>query len=435
MGHISAIHRTPVEIWRMIFTFALRTWLLPDEYSRLVDDLLLFDNGCTSYAEYKRIEDIRRQLRLVCKLWNAILCDAGIRLTISNFHDLALPSLPTLSHAMRVDPPAQNSCTCRKKCPHNPRTWVTLAATPDGSGGSLDSVLKAPGNARVILLPRNSQFRNTILDALSYARRAHSLGCDSSFLREIQAPRLQNLFKRLTHLSISVLSTIDMTLAPHLPRLRYLQLGLNLRHALPESGCVPLSKWKFTQLTSLVLEGFIIEACHKEILQFGLNHSTFLKNLILRYHIYCNGYNRSPRIEIPHLRQFRRLEVLGVDLQALNESVIFEDLSHPSHLSLLLSDCIDLYSKNRDWLMCVAGQCVRLCTPPVSLFDQVILLQSWDQVYHHWDAVIGRGMAWRRSFSPASTFFEELERQGIRIADRNGVGLQDGDGRKLLERL
>ncbi|KAG8829174.1 hypothetical protein FRC17_007023 [Serendipita sp. 399] len=437
MGHIAAIDRTPVEIWWMILTFALWTWLLPDEDNRLVDDLLLFSQGCRSYAEYRRVEDIRRRLRLVCKSWNATLCDASIGLITSDSPDFIFPSMPTLPQAMRIESTVQYHCICRMKCPRDliSRAQLeSLAATTDDSG-SLESANEKLESARVILLWHKIQPQGAILDALQYAQRVRALECSGGFLCESQVPKLQGLFDKLTHLSISILSTTDMTIVPRLPRLHYLQLDLNLTHALPEGNYVPLSEWKFSQLTSLVLKGFIIDARHEEVLQFGLNHSAFLKNLILRYHIYHDGARRTPRIDIPHLRQFRRLEVLGVKLQALKETVIFGDLSGPSRLSLLLYDWINLYRVDQDGMMCITGQCVRLCTPPVSLFDEVILSQSWDRIHRLWDVALRRGTALRRRALSASTLFKELERQGIRVFDRDGVGFQDGDGRKFLERL
>ncbi|KAG8829175.1 hypothetical protein FRC17_007024, partial [Serendipita sp. 399] len=193
MDYKTAVGRTPVEIWRMIFTFALRTWLLPEGDNRLVDDLLLFNNGCRSYAEYKRVEDIRRQLRLVCKSWNAILRDAGVTLTISNFHDYTLPSMSTLPHSMRIESPARICCKCRTKCPHNriiKAQLESLAATTD-VGDSLKSAVKKPGSAHIILLSRSSQSQNAILDALQYAQRMQALECNSSFLCKSQVPKPQ----------------------------------------------------------------------------------------------------------------------------------------------------------------------------------------------------------------------------------------------------
>ncbi|KAG8793671.1 hypothetical protein FRC17_008415 [Serendipita sp. 399] len=347
--------------------------------------------------------------------------------------------MPILPHAMRIESPARSRCACHTKCPRDPITKAqleSLAATTDGSD-SLESVVREPLNARVILLPRRSQSQDAILDALQYAQPVQALECNSGFLRESQVPKLQGLFGELTHLSISSLFSKHMTMAPCLPRLHYLQLRLTLTRAQLDGNYVPLSEWKFSQLTSLVLEGFIIDARHEEVLQFGLNHSTLLKHLILLYRIEHDEFEfeEAPSIDISYLCQFRQLEVLGVEVRALEGWETVRNPSHPLRLSLLLDVCIDIYRMNRDEMMCIAGQCVQLCRPPGSLFDKVILSQSWDQIDRHRDALFGREKASRRRASPASKLFKELERWGIRVFDRDGVGFQDGDGRKRLKML
>ncbi|KAG8818015.1 hypothetical protein FRC19_010931 [Serendipita sp. 401] len=438
MEHIPATNRVPVEIWEEILTLALRTWLLPGSGDNILDDFLLFSGGCESNMEYRRVESIRRRLRAVCKSWKVVVEDFDVGLTVSDLAKTTVPSESHLNRAMRIEFPSTYACTCMR-CPykfsnHLPTALRQYLALRHSSSPPFDSVFK-PNNARIVSL---SLSHRDMAEYLQYAPRLTAFGGESSLFHDGKTLKMQSILERLTHLSVSGLSPGVMSTALFLPRLRFLHLMLIERTV--SGGYISLDRWELPNLTSLVLDGSIEEGetLHNDLLQFCHNHCTHIENLIIQY----EGA-RPPSIDVHNLKQYSRLRVLGVRFRTLDPSIsrvlLEKDASMPPlRLTLFLSDSSNLHMKSRRRLLSTARQCVLLCTPPISLFDKIVLAQSWNQLIYQWDTEEQQdweGEDFRDArFSDVWVFFKELRRAEVRVIDRDGLRLGEGDGLRFLER-
>ena len=77
----SAAERTPIELWRMFLLAAVESPLLPRNGDDILDGMILFSHGCLSLLRHQNIEALRCRLRLVCRVWNAILQDEGAHIS------------------------------------------------------------------------------------------------------------------------------------------------------------------------------------------------------------------------------------------------------------------------------------------------------------------------------------------------------------------
>ncbi|KAG8818973.1 hypothetical protein FRC18_012253 [Serendipita sp. 400] len=397
--------------------------------------------------EYRRVESIRGRLRAVCKLWKAVVEDLDVGFTITDWMHTTVIWESHLSHARRIEFPSTFKCICMR-CPYK------FAEDQYGQGDymklrryrstAFNSDFK-PNNVRIVSL--NHAHRD-VAEYLKHAPQMVAFGGEFSLLHYGHQRTMKSIFKRLTHLSVNDLSPRVMSVALRLPRLRFLQLVLTTggRYA-PSTRYIPLSRWELPNLTSLVVDGAIQAKgrFHEDFLRFLHNHCTHIENLVIQYDEDIgedtDERNAPPIIDVSDLRQYSRLKVLGVNFRALDPGIsriILEDAGSfsPLRLSLLLCDGNDLDLKTRRRLKDTARHCIRLCTP-IALFDEIVLSQSWNQLIWQWDAEqqkLGNRNIGDPFFTHAWVFFKELHRAEVRVVDKDGVRLWEGDGLKFLER-
>ncbi|KAG8782057.1 hypothetical protein FRC15_007617 [Serendipita sp. 397] len=396
--------------------------------------------------EYRRVESIRRQFRAVCRLWKVIVEDLDVGLTLCDLANTTVPSESHLSCATRIEFASTGKCTCMQ-CPS---VFVKRASSSQQYEVILDrsppfhSNFK-PNKARVISL---SIARREISGYLQHAPHLVAFGGEFSLLHNGKELQMQSVLERLTHLSIHTLSPRAMSVALSLSQLRFLNLGLFMSdNVFPEGSYIPLSKWRFPKLTSLVVDGVVAAEgkLHEELHQLFQNHSTLIENFIMKYGVVDYDQCLSPTIDVHQLGQYPHLKLLGLrflDLDPEGGCRILEDTgAPPRRLSLLLSDSRKLITQSQKRLLRTSRRCIHLCSPPLSLFDEIVLLRSWNQLVRHWDTEPpeyweGKIENFREArFSTVWVFFKELYQANIRVVDRDGVGLGEGDGLKLLERF
>ncbi|KAG8813839.1 hypothetical protein FRC17_001404 [Serendipita sp. 399] len=427
MENHGVIDRIPVEIWREVFTIVLQTWLLPGKGDRIFDDLLLFSDGCRSYLEYKRVEDIRRQLRAVCKSWDMLAADSGIGLTVSDFLYTTTPSDSHFSCALRIES-SVGYCYCNR-CPHQ---RVTSRRGPPLeyylNNPSVDLNIN-PESARIISLHQVERYNIEVF--LQQALRLRAFQGIFSFLYDDNKAEMRGTLEHLTHLSIVNLCTEEMTIALHLPHLRFLKLSLNTDLWLdvgedevpPE---VPLGQWKLPKLTSLAIDGRLTKANYEDFLHFLHNHSTVLENLIVSFTIPDHEQLQQSPIDIRTLQQFSRLKLLGIRQSYVHAGpweVAFEkNNDKPLQLSLLLCDDDSVLRRfNPEWPKETAKRFIRLCKPPICLFKDIIVPKTWDILNAQWSSRRGRSR-----LSTMLVFLKTLYDSGIPVSDTDGADFWEG---------
>ncbi|KAG8775945.1 hypothetical protein FRC19_006439 [Serendipita sp. 401] len=456
MENLSVIDCVPVELWHGIFLLALQTWLSPNDAGDVIDGILLFYDRCESVVEYKRIENTRKQLRAVCRIWKAVVDDLGISFTFSDFSDdteLAESELPT---ATRFEFRWKQTCEC-ERCPHlvwndpwdpgaSPREYERRVTAPRHMATqNLDTF--DPEQVRVIL------FRDRVADIRSVSHWAafggSIRGLDSQ--DEIQGGPV---FERLTHLSLSVWPD-RLKGTYRFPHLRFLQLSLNMGMYFwyPTSSYAPLSNWALPKLVSLVVRGESSDRYEEDLLRFLHSHVSKIQDLVLGYK---NDHHMPYRVDMELLRQYPRLKTLGLALDTL--SSITDDLGNkeegieskegahiapaaPSLIckSLLLDKFIQLIELGRDLLQYHAEQCVRLCAPPTALFERTVIAYSWEELCNLYERrmacqTLDNCVVIQQLPSPV-VFFETVYQSGIKFIDREGVELREGSGLRFLERM
>ncbi|KAG8827867.1 hypothetical protein FRC19_011568 [Serendipita sp. 401] len=103
LSQASVVFRIPVEIWQQIFDLVLSTWLLPGDGYDLFSDLKLFQDGCVSYQEYRRVEHIRNSLRAVCRRWYQLLKAKPVNIATTNLELYVSPQCIDPSDIRRLE--------------------------------------------------------------------------------------------------------------------------------------------------------------------------------------------------------------------------------------------------------------------------------------------------------------------------------------------
>ncbi|KAG8821553.1 hypothetical protein FRC18_011291 [Serendipita sp. 400] len=438
---LSSAERVPLEIWHEILRFTLSTWLLPGVGDNVIDDILLFSAGCDSNMEYIRVESLRGRLREVCRLWKIIVDGLSIKFTISDFRSVTVPSESHLSCAKRLEFPASWRCTY-KRCQYrfsngmiraSSKFWGLCPMARDGRF-VFNSNIKLE-RAQIVLL---NLAKRDMVDYLLQAPSLRAFGGKLSLLWGRKELQTHSFLTRLTHLSIYDLSVKEMVIPLRLPRLRFLKLRLDLEgNQRVAETYVPLERWTLPKLTSLVVDGPVGRIHRDDLLQFFRNHSSTVENLVLEHQSLIE-WSDSLSIDVHHLRQYPHLKVFGFSIAALDASSVYrfetdEDEDKPLGVSLLLVDINSLHHRSYDRLALNAQRCLSLCTPPMAVFDKVVMLHSWDQLIQEWNGE--EGDLGNIPFLYGWAFFEKLYQTNIIFQDRNGVKMQEGSGLNFLERI
>jgi hypothetical protein len=118
---MTAVHRTPPEIWWLIFLYAISSATPAPSEDELLSNIRLLDHDCETF---QRVERMRIRLSLVCTSWNELLKS---RVNFLGYWRGCMTSMPPHPH-YRVECVANEPYlgrTCR--CPHQ-------APIPDENG-------------------------------------------------------------------------------------------------------------------------------------------------------------------------------------------------------------------------------------------------------------------------------------------------------------
>ncbi|KAG8858110.1 hypothetical protein FRC20_012086 [Serendipita sp. 405] len=303
-----------------------------------------------------------------------------------------------------------------------------------------------PECAHAIIL--NSLQRDVTLDFLRQAPLLTAFSGPVTGLWNGKESKMQENFRRLTHLAIRKLRPIATEIILHLPCLKFLDMGLQFEG--PSEGVLSnIEGWSFPKLTSLRLGGSVNVADHEKLVVFSHNHSSNLRNLIVEYSLILENSHQGSHIDRYPLHHFPLLQVLGISAHNRNNQIknfeLGESGDTQDRLSLLLTEIDALWSQRNDQITTIGQQCIALLTTPRSMFDKLIMSYSWSQLLDRWQAevryskenkgrVFSAGMT-VSSFPPIFSFFAEIYRADVVFLDRDGVDLRGEDGGRFLEQL
>ncbi|KAG8814523.1 hypothetical protein FRC19_001681 [Serendipita sp. 401] len=446
MEKLSAVHRTPTEIWHEIFTHVLKTWLLPSSHGdNVFDDISLFSRGCKIRAEHRRVESDRRDLRTVCRHWKAIADRFAINLAVTNFEYICPILEKRLILSQRVDMPTV--CICFQ-CPSRIQGHIKVARTqlPGNDATTPKPLFSSPFSLKRVRVISSGPFDSFgRLNYISSAPNLRALGVHVGSLKGVTT------LDHLTHLSIHGISGREVLTTINLPRLRCLYLHLALDQANEPTPRKHFDYNIFPKITFLSISGIVLPGIqHDGLRRFIGNHASTLENLILIYsiasthNILSRDQPESQTINVRDPQHYRRLEVLGLNIYGpremggINEPGPVDNLCPP--LSLLLRDIGSL--PGRPDVQTTAKHCLGLVTHPTANFEKIVMIHSWEQVLLEWETYVAIGMRsdplfWRE-INPLDTpreFFRVVYKADVVFTDKRGVELREGDGIKLLEKL
>ncbi|KAG8846398.1 hypothetical protein FRB91_000865 [Serendipita sp. 411] len=457
----SAAERVPVEIWCDIFPLALETWLLPGDGGDILKSLLLFRRGCESVEEYARVENIRKSLRAVCRVWKDAVDSLSIDLTLSDFAANTAPAECYLPRSKRIEFLPGWSCHCRQ-CPD------IFSIDPDRRQKEVCRLRKIsphkfahthsslhPMSARIILLHLQRQ---------DMAEYVHSAPCLAAFQGNIcniyrgEGLGVKAIFDRLTHLTLLALSPLEMKSAYQFPRLRFLAIFLNMGYSSkpPEDDYVALWRWRLPKLVSLVIRGAVSKVYREDLRLFLYSRSSTLGGLLLNYRDYTVEGFRAILAETNLFRRFSRLRTLGINIHTLGNFAgdINSDeretwrprTTLPICETLLLEDIHNMIEFHPNRLQLWAQQCLWTCARPAGLFQRIIMVHSWDELGQLFENYVKRQVKYRAEGEFAYGFYPQLsfprmffqhiyEEPNIEFVDRNNVELREGNGITFWEKI
>ncbi|KAG8828342.1 hypothetical protein FRC19_006440 [Serendipita sp. 401] len=454
MANLSIAERVPVEIWYSVLPLAFQTWLLPNDGGDVIDGILLFADRCESVVEYTRIENTRRRLRAVCRIWKAIVDNLDIDVTSSDFKDSKILVEFNFFLSTRIELRSKRRCNC-KRCPE---PWGDPAMPPKEHR-------RIPSTSPHITVRNQSLFHSSRAqvyfldlpprDMTENIRFTSHLAAFEGCLGDLdyqKGLKVESVFERLTHLSLSLWPD-EMNAVYQFPHLRFLQVTLYMDwiSGYAKDSHIPLWSWVLPKLVSLIVRGSISEPYTDDLLKFLQSHTSTIENLVLDYQ-YDGGMDiQSYRVDGDLLRQCPRLRTLGLAMNTL--SSIMEDLGMegekrmlaaapvptPICESLLLDNIITLVGLDGGLLQSHADQCVRICTSPAALFERIVTAYSWEELYNLCERRMAprkrvNGIIVKQLASPIA-LFETIYKSDIKFVDREGIELREGSGMRFLERM
>jgi hypothetical protein len=419
----SATARTPVEIWRHIFQFVIKTRLHSYDNDSIVHDLELFIIGCKSGRQYIESERNRTNLRLVCRSWNIELQNAGdglMMVDLQNIYDW--PSKEIISAARRVEFVHKSEVWCRcEKLPcsrvlclkQRPRSRVRPDGFWDGQYPHLEALLVHHVTWHGQKLLEHAPALRLLLWSLIGQR----YGTNYSTLHN------------LTHLFLDgVCHTGLKTIVGNIfmPEVTMLWLKFSSEVSGNFEPCSTLTEWRFPKLKRLMLSGTCREEIWDDIKGFISACRITIRELGMTMGISWKGRKCSPTQN--HLDEvlnnLPNLVTFGTIIQEIWE-VPPPSLGVKSAWSLLLFQIPSSFVKHWEIPLqrMVSGYGI----------EKVVFDNTWEDI-----RIIMKEDNWRyhsKVLKYVRTAFDMLEKEGILVCDINGVTSMESYGRDFLSWL
>ncbi|KAG8837995.1 hypothetical protein FRC18_006828 [Serendipita sp. 400] len=347
LSQASVVFRIPAEIWQQIFDLVLSTWLLPGDGYDLFSDLKLFQDGCVSYQEYRRVEIIRKSLRAVCRRWYQLLKATPVNIATTNLELYVSPQCIDPSDIRRLETYSDLLCQdcCALNCGSRMVEVKIRADDRDGCTVKRDRKVSSWTQFTDLSLMKRLQVfvhwnigdlhANSDLTILTTIYMMPFLRALSAFT--ILTSSVLSIPQALTHLQLQCsLSTQHQQL--RLPYLKFLHLLMtNDRSDQQKPNDESFGLWTIPQLVTLRLSGYITKERGEAIQKLILKVSHTITNLILDFLVRRSGQElhlSSLSVVLSVLQSCPQLTTLGL----CGHSLVHERASHltgfsarPSH--------------------------------------------------------------------------------------------------------
>ncbi|KAG8830643.1 hypothetical protein FRC17_004540 [Serendipita sp. 399] len=420
----SSSYQLPVELWREILCRTLYDGILLHEDATIFEKMDLFSHSHILYDQYF----LRREsLRLVCRLWNAIIKTENDILFVDsfcdNFQGFRFPQRVEFVSGLRryrLGSSYQRSGqivtteeTQPVGIPRNPHKVDILRSL------NRESLV----NVRILRLYNSVRAPFELLHECVNLVALWMISYQISKLTTSDGLHpLQNL-RNLSYLHIDSVTKSGKPCTLHLPALTYLSIDFILyarSPTLPFEIHVP-------SLTSLVLSGTIY-GDHVAILKILVNSC---KDTLVNLFILYGTQDAAPGVPFDQVSRIPRLATLGFRVGGV---MLFPEWSfeaQPTSASSLLSFVLfGLDDLNQDQLAAFKQKLSRGFATE-KRFSKLIIANTWPELQHAWDTHLRDAeRAWQNDMKETLASFwlvlEQLDRAGVVVQDRSGTGLWEG---------
>ncbi|KAG8833023.1 hypothetical protein FRC17_000146 [Serendipita sp. 399] len=429
----SGSYQLPVELWRQILCRTLYDGILLHEDATIFEKMDLFNH---SHILYDRYLLRRESLRLVCRLWNAIIKTENDILFVDPFYD----NFQDLRFLQRVE--FVNGLR-RYHLGSSYQRSGQIATTEEAQPGGIPQNPNKVDTSRS--LNRESLVNVRILRLYNSVRAPFELlhecvNLVALWMISYQISKLttsdglhplQNLHN-LSYLHIDSVTKSGKPCTLHLPALTYLSIDFILyarSPTLPFEIHVP-------SLTSLVLSGAIY-GDHVAILKILVNSC---KDTLINLFILYGTQDAAPGVPFDQVSRIPHLATLGFRVGGvmLLPEISFEaqPTSAFSPLFLVLFGLDDL---NQDQLAAFKQKLLSEFATE-QRFSKLVIAKTWPELQHAWntfprDAEGAQHNDMKETLASFWLVLEQLDREGVFVQDRSGTGLWEGAAAILGERI
>ncbi|PVF95977.1 hypothetical protein CPB86DRAFT_827576 [Serendipita vermifera] len=318
---LSAVERTPVEVWWLILEGAVDSPLLPfTEGGTLSTDLIenvdLFSANCRKYRVYRVVTQATvERLRLVCGTWAKLLQRNASELALIEFGSYQPIIEIENQRVKRVDIWGDRTCICegsdqKRKCPFRQdfdKWW--------GRGNALEYAKYLHNYLRDVKILSLDWLMTSSLHFFTPLSNlvALSIFCDQvKYTWRLEA--LSDYTPRLSHLHLQKLRERSPFLSETFTHLDLHYLSVEFEASSREFQPEKFMDWTFQSLRTLVIQGSVQISCGEFVKTFISRHSGGLIGLDVTYH--CDGSGYIP----PNMREgFPNIQTFGTSTRNLLE--------------------------------------------------------------------------------------------------------------------
>jgi hypothetical protein len=443
MIEVSAVYRTPIEIWTMILYRALATPALPfidGPYGYLGTDILknirLFPSKCALYKEFIMMKSTAETFRLVCRTWATILANIRYRCIFANYDGTSHPMTTNIDQCVyRVqisndnDPDDENYecflCACLFSdgggpCffldrPHSKleqqKNWIQVID---------DTILtKAFQQVRILDLD-NRKLDTKKLISFMPNLRALSLGFPGIRNNSAQSLAFLPRNSHLTHLKLTTLTWTSFCrefggISSYLCSLQYLELFLFIGRDGKTDKIAPRVNWSLSTLRNLCIRG-ILECEVKEEFDTFVSHCGNTVTELIKTCSFEDLPDSLSSDSLSFLGEFPHLSLYGTSVDSIM-ALLISNSQFKAKPSYQPSTCRTLLLEGIIYSLSLEPE--RLIRGLVSLntswgFKYIILDDTWDSLQ--------RSDIHQRWFKK---FIDGALNTDLKFSDSNGIEIRD----------